>query len=92
MTTELESLLKQAGSTIGAQAMITTESKPTTFTTGQVARWSFVSPATVHKWCVTGMLPHVRLDNGNRLIEKAVLLAFFRKHELPIPAELCDGN
>lgn len=58
------------------------------FTTGQVARYCYVSPVTVWKWIKKGKLAAYRLPNGHYRVEKATLRAFLLKHDMPIHPDL----
>ena len=63
------------------------------YTTGAVARMLNVSGRTVQKWCDSGMLKSYRLpgsliNNGDRRITMAALVAFVEESGMPMPEGL----
>jgi DNA-binding transcriptional MerR regulator len=54
------------------------------FTTGDVAKICQVAPRTVNKWFDSGHLKGYRIPlSGDRRVERAELLRFFRENGLP---------
>lgn len=60
-------------------------------TTGDVSRLFGTATRTVTKWCDSGLLPHYKLPGSNdRRIRRPDLVAFARRHGLPVPPGLAD--
>lgn len=60
-----------------------------TLTTGEVANFCNVNVRTVIRWVDQGQLKGYELPGrGDKRIEMHDLLAFLRKHKMPIPAEI----
>src|SRR5215471_2473330 len=62
------------------------------YTTYEVARLLHVSPRAVINWIEQNLLSSYRTPGGHRRIRREDLLAFLRKHQIPIPASLVDGR
>jgi len=64
----------------------------TIYTTHEVSRLLHVNPRSVINWIEQNLLPSYRTPGGHRRIRHDDLLAFLRKHQIPIPATLVDGR
>jgi len=64
----------------------------TIYTTHEVSRLLHVNPRSVINWIEQSLLPSYRTPGGHRRIRHDDLLAFLRKHQIPTPASLVDGN
>jgi excisionase family DNA binding protein len=64
----------------------------TIYTTHEVSRLLHVNPRSVINWIEQNLLPSYRTPGGHRRIRHDDLLAFLRKHQIPIPASLVDGR
>src|SRR5215831_5869082 len=62
------------------------------FTTHEVSRLLQVNPRSVINWIEQNLLSSYRTPGGHRRIRREDLLAFLRKHQIPIPASLVDGK
>ena len=62
------------------------------YTTHEVSRLLHVNPRSVINWIEQSRLPSYRTPGGHRRIRHDDLLAFLRKHQIPIPASLVDGT
>lgn len=67
------------------------ESK-TIYTTHEVSRLLHVNPRSVINWIEQNLLPSYRTPGGHRRIRRDDLLAFLRKHQIPTPESLVEGN
>jgi excisionase family DNA binding protein len=73
--------------------MVNTKSgSKTIYTTHEVSRLLHVNPRSVINWIDQSLLPSFRTPGGHRRIQHNDLLAFLRKHQIPTPAPLMDGN
>jgi excisionase family DNA binding protein len=64
----------------------------TIYTTHEVSRLLHVNPRSVINWIEQSLLPSYRTPGGHRRIRHDDLLAFLRKHQIPTPASLIDGQ
>src|SRR6266542_1118268 len=64
----------------------------TIYTTHEVSRLLHVNPRSVINWIEQSLLPSYRTPGGHRRIRHDDLLAFLRKHQIPMPASLMAGN
>jgi excisionase family DNA binding protein len=64
----------------------------TIYTTHEVSRLLHVNPRSVINWIEQSLLPSYRTPGGHRRIRHDDLLAFLRKHQIPTPASLVEGN
>jgi excisionase family DNA binding protein len=64
----------------------------TIYTTHEVSRLLHVNPRSVINWIEQSLLPSYRTPGGHRRIRHDDLLAFLRKHQIPTPPTLIDGN
>ena len=63
------------------------------FTTGDVAKLVGVNFRTVIRWIDRGELDGYKLPGrGDHRVTRESLLAFIRKHGMPVPTELLDGE
>ena len=62
----------------------------TIFTTHEVSSLLHVNPRSVINWIEQSLLASYRTPGGHRRIRREDLLAFLRKHQIPIPAPLVD--
>lgn len=62
------------------------------YTTHEVSRLLHVNPRSVINWIEQSLLPSYRTPGGHRRIRHDDLLAFLRKHQIPTPAALVDGQ
>jgi len=62
------------------------------FTTQEVAMMLSCDLTTVIKWVNTGKLKAYKTPGGHRRIEKADLVEFIKKYEMPFPEELKELN
>src|SRR5689334_21050088 len=62
------------------------------FTTHEVSRLLHVNPRSVINWIEQNLLESYRTPGGHRRIRREDLLAFLRKHKIPMPAPLVDGK
>jgi excisionase family DNA binding protein len=67
------------------------ESK-TIYTTHEVSRLLHVNPRSVINWIEQNLLPSYRTPGGHRRIRRDDLLVFLRKHQIPTPESLVEGN
>jgi len=73
--------------------MVTTKShSKIIYTTHDVSRLLHVNPRSVINWIEQSLLPSYRTPGGHRRIRHDDLLAFLRKHDMPTPASLVEGN
>src|SRR5262249_26283086 len=74
---------------------MTNDSKTATksiYTTHEVSRLLHVNPRSVINWIEQNLLPSYRTPGGHRRIRHDDLIAFLRKHQIPTPPSLLDGN
>ena len=64
----------------------------TIYTTHEVSRLLHVNPRSVINWIEQSLLSSYRTPGGHRRIRHDDLLAFLRKHQIPTPASLIDGQ
>jgi excisionase family DNA binding protein len=64
----------------------------TIYTTHEVSRLLHVNPRSVINWIEQSLLPSYRTPGGHRRIRHDDLLAFLRKHQIPMPASLLAGK
>jgi excisionase family DNA binding protein len=64
----------------------------TIYTTHEVSRLLHVNPRSVINWIEQSLLPSYRTPGGHRRIRHDDLLAFLRKHQIPMPASLMAGK
>src|SRR5262245_24395241 len=64
----------------------------TIYTTHEVSRLLHVNPRSVINWIEQDLLPSYRTPGGHRRIRHDDLLAFLRKHQIPTPAALVEGQ
>jgi excisionase family DNA binding protein len=64
----------------------------TIYTTHEVSRLLHVNPRSVINWIEQDLLPSYRTPGGHRRIRHDDLLAFLRKHQIPTPSSLVDGQ
>ena len=62
------------------------------YTTHEISRLLHVNPRSVINWIEQNLLPSYRTPGGHRRIRHDDLLAFLRKHQIPTPASLVEGN
>src|SRR5262245_12962452 len=62
------------------------------YTTHEVSRLLHVNPRSVINWIEQNLLPSYRTPGGHRRIRRDDLLAFLRKHQIPMPASLIEGK
>lgn len=62
----------------------------TIYTTHEVSRLLHVNPRSVINWIEQTLLASYRTPGGHRRIGREDLLAFLRKHQIPIPAPLVE--
>src|SRR5215471_5836333 len=62
------------------------------YTTHDVSRLLHVNPRSVINWIEQNLLPSYRTPGGHRRIRREDLLAFLRKHQIPMPASLVEGK
>ena len=60
------------------------------FTTHEVSKLLQVNPRSVINWIEQDLLKSYRTPGGHRRISRGDLLAFLRKHEIPIPSALTE--
>ena len=73
--------------------MVTTKShSKIIYTTHDISRLLHVNPRSVINWIEQSLLPSYRTPGGHRRIRHDDLLAFLRKHDMPTPASLVEGN
>src|SRR5215467_2919491 len=70
---------------------MTTKTK-SIFTTHEVSRLLQVNPRSVINWIELDLLASYRTPGGHRRIRREDLLAFLRKHQIPTPASLVEGE
>src|SRR5436190_16057965 len=70
----------------------TKNSTKTIYTTHEVSRLLHVNPRSVINWIEQSLLPSYRTPGGHRRIRHDDLLAFLRKHQIPTPASIVDGQ
>src|SRR5262245_712858 len=75
---------------MGTQAKATTNKS--IYTTHDVSRLLHVNPRSVINWIEQDLLESYRTPGGHRRIRREDLLAFLRKHKIPMPAALVDGK
>src|SRR6266702_8898148 len=61
-------------------------------TTHEVSRLLHVNPRSVINWIEQHLLASYRTPGGHRRIRREDLLAFLRKHQIPVPASLVEGK
>jgi len=66
--------------------------KKTIYTTHEVSRLLHVNPRSVINWIEQNLLPSYRTPGGHRRIRHDDLMAFLRKHQIPTPASLVNGQ
>jgi excisionase family DNA binding protein len=71
---------------------MTTAKAKSIFTTHEVSRLLHVNPRSVINWIEQSLLDSYRTPGGHRRIRRDDLLAFLRKHKIPMPAPLMDGK
>jgi len=64
----------------------------TIYTTHDVSRLLHVNPRSVINWIEQNLLPSYRTPGGHRRIRRDDLMAFLRKHQIPMPASLVEGR
>src|SRR5215510_91809 len=64
----------------------------TIYTTHEVSRLLHVNPRSVINWIEQNLLESYRTPGGHRRIRRDDLLAFLRKHKIPMPSALVDGK
>src|SRR4030095_7053288 len=62
------------------------------YTTHDISRLLHVNPRSVINWIEQNLLASYRTPGGHRRIGREDLLAFLRKHQIPIPAALVEGK
>ena len=62
----------------------------TIFTTHEVSRLLQVNPRSVINWIEQNLLSSYRTPGGHRRIRREDLLAFLRKHQIPVPGALVN--
>lgn len=62
------------------------------FTTHEVSALLQVNPRSVINWIEQDLLASYRTPGGHRRIRREDLMAFLRKHKIPIPASLMEGK
>lgn len=70
----------------------TNKAAKTIYTTHEVSRLLHVNPRSVINWIEQDLLPSYRTPGGHRRIRHDDLLAFLRKHQIPVPSALVDGQ
>ena len=75
-----------------SESMIEQPKTKSIYTTHEVSRLLQVNPRSVINWIEQSRLPSYRTPGGHRRIRHDDLLAFLRKHQIPIPASLVDGK
>jgi excisionase family DNA binding protein len=60
------------------------------FTTHEVSKLLQVNPRSIINWIEQDLLKSYRTPGGHRRISRGDLLAFLRKHEIPIPSALTE--
>src|ERR1044071_1894727 len=68
------------------------KSAKTIYTTHEVSRLLHVNPRSVINWIEQSLLPSYRTPGGHRRIRHDDLMAFLRKHQIPTPASLVNGQ
>src|SRR5262245_25482299 len=67
--------------------------KPKTiYTTHEVSHLLQVNPRSIINWIEQDLLPSYRTPGGHRRIRHDDLLAFLRKHQIPMPAAMVEGH
>jgi excisionase family DNA binding protein len=69
-----------------------TKTAKSIYTTHEISRLLHVNPRSVINWIEQNLLPSYRTPGGHRRIRHDDLLAFLRKHQIPTPASLVEGN
>src|SRR5262245_55861460 len=64
----------------------------TIYTTHEISRLLQVNPRSVINWIEQDLLPSYRTPGGHRRIRHEDLLAFLRKHQIPMPAAMVEGR
>src|SRR5262245_28775335 len=72
--------------------MMTESKSKTIYTTHEVSRLLQVNPRSVINWIDQNLLSSYRTPGGHRRIHRDDLVAFLRKHQIPTPASLVDGE
>jgi CheY-like chemotaxis protein len=62
------------------------------YTTHDLSRLLHVNPRSVINWIEQDLLQSFRTPGGHRRVRHEDLIAFLRKHKMPIPAELMSGT
>src|SRR6187200_1226438 len=62
------------------------------YTTHDLSRLLHVNPRSVINWIEQDLLQSFRTPGGHRRIRHDDLLAFLRKHQIPTPAALVEGD
>src|SRR5215813_15559923 len=62
------------------------------YTTHEVSHLLQVNPRSVINWIEQNLLPSYRTPGGHRRIRRDDLLAFLRKHQIPMPASLIEDK
>src|SRR5215510_5196244 len=70
----------------------TRASNKSIYTTHDVSRLLHVNPRSVINWIEQNLLPSYRTPGGHRRIRRDDLLAFLRKHQIPTPESLVEGQ
>src|SRR3989441_11122345 len=71
---------------------MSTQKSKSIFTTHEVSHLLHVNPRSVINWIEQNLLASYRTPGGHRRIRREDLLAFLRKHQIPVPASLVEGK
>ncbi|MCB4757031.1 MAG: response regulator [Elusimicrobia bacterium] len=66
--------------------------KKKAYGTYDIAKICHVMPATIGRWIEEGKLPSFTTGGGHRRVWDNDLLAFLKKHNIPVPDELKSGE
>src|SRR5215831_14803717 len=77
---------------LSERRMVNPKSDKSIYTTHEVSRLLHVNPRSVINWIEQSLLPSYRTPGGHRRIRRDDLLAFLRKHQIPTPESLVEGN
>ncbi len=58
------------------------------YTTGELASLLHIHQTTVIDWAKKGLIKSYRTPGGHRRVERASVIDFLKRHEMPMPAEL----
>ena len=72
--------------------MVNSKNDKSIYTTHEVSRLLHVNPRSVINWIEQSLLPSYRTPGGHRRIRRDDLLAFLRKHQIPTPESLVEGQ